>query len=226
MKKCKYCLSEIDEKVKVCPNCKSDLRNYFLQHPGIIVILILFIVLFVIPICVSYTVIKNISKNIDVSSLTTNNTSKIEEVENKYISIGENIKEKDWEVKILETKFGQRINPPTQPQFYTYYQVKDTNNTYLCVVLEAKNVSSLELDADNVASIKAKYNNYYTYSSFSAIEDNILGFSYTSLTNIKPLTSKKIYYLAEMPKTAEEEKDTPVEIEIKINNNTYYYKVR
>lgn len=44
MKKCKYCQSEIDEKAKICPTCKKDLRNYFAKHKVITFILIVFIV--------------------------------------------------------------------------------------------------------------------------------------------------------------------------------------
>lgn len=76
--------------------------------------------------------------------------------------------------------------------FYTYYQVKDTSNTYLCVTLDCKNISSLELGADKVATVKAKYKDQYTYSSFSAIENGTLGFSYTNIIKIDPLTSKKV----------------------------------
>ena len=222
MKKCKYCQSEIDEKVKVCPNCKKDLRNYFLQHKAFTVI----IGLILLGMITSNMLLKTNTSETSTTGNTTNDTSTKKEKQKKYVNIGDNIQSKDWEIKILETKFGQRINPPTQPAFYTYYQVKDTNNTYLCVVLEAKNISSLELDADSIATIKAKYDNNYTYSSFSAIEDGNLGFTYTNITNIKPLTSKKIYYLAEMPKTIENEQDTPIEIEMKIDNTTYYYKIR
>jgi len=32
MKKCKSCQTEIDEKAKKCPNCKSDQRNWFMRH--------------------------------------------------------------------------------------------------------------------------------------------------------------------------------------------------
>lgn len=32
MKKCKSCQTEIDEKAKKCPNCKSDQRKWFMRH--------------------------------------------------------------------------------------------------------------------------------------------------------------------------------------------------
>ena len=44
MKRCKYCQSEIDQKAKICPNCKKDLRNYFLKHKVFTTILLLIVV--------------------------------------------------------------------------------------------------------------------------------------------------------------------------------------
>lgn len=228
MKKCKYCQSEIDEKAKICPNCKQDLRNYFEQHKFLTVILVLFI----LGLIGSNTAI-NLRNSMQTSTEENKKSNGIEEAsksnsnkEKQYINIGESVSAKDWEINVVEVKFDQRINPPTQPMYYQYYQVKDTNNTYLCVVLDCKNISTLELGADEIAIVKVKYNNNYTYSSFSTVEDGTLGFTYSNITNIDPLTNKKVYYLAEMPKNIADETDTPVEVEIKINNNIYYYKVR
>lgn len=42
-KKCKYCQSEIDKSAIVCPNCKKDLRNWFVKHWIISIFLFIFI---------------------------------------------------------------------------------------------------------------------------------------------------------------------------------------
>ena len=110
--------------------------------------------------------------------------------------------------------------------FSSHYQVDDSSNTYLYVILKCKNTSSIDLDASSVADVTVKYNNDYTYSSFSTIPDKTTGFTYSDLTNIKPLTSQKIYYLAEMPKSISKEKDTPIEINIKVDDKTYVYNYR
>ncbi len=44
MKKCSACQKEIDEKAKKCPHCQSDLRNWFVKHPFLSIILVLIII--------------------------------------------------------------------------------------------------------------------------------------------------------------------------------------
>lgn len=44
MKKCKDCMSEIDDKAKKCPKCGSDQRGWFRRHPILTGILVLFLI--------------------------------------------------------------------------------------------------------------------------------------------------------------------------------------
>lgn len=44
MKKCKSCQKEIDAKAKKCPYCQTDQRNWFLRHPVLTIILVLFVI--------------------------------------------------------------------------------------------------------------------------------------------------------------------------------------
>lgn len=43
MKKCKSCQKEIDGKAKKCPYCQTDQRNWFVKHPILTTLLVLFI---------------------------------------------------------------------------------------------------------------------------------------------------------------------------------------
>ncbi len=43
MKKCKSCQTEIDDKAKKCPNCKTDQRNWFVRHKILTAILIIIV---------------------------------------------------------------------------------------------------------------------------------------------------------------------------------------
>lgn len=218
MKKCKECGNEISSSAKICPSCGKDNRIFLVKHKVLSYIIILCIIVIIGALASS-----NNNNNTD-STITSVNTT--ESNKNTSIAMGDIVTEKDWEFSIEDTYFGQRINPPTQPSFYNYYQVDDTNNTYLCIVLNAKNISTVELKADDFANVKVKYNNNYTYSSFSVSPDKNLGFTYSNITSIKPLTSDKVYFLVEMPNSVSTETDTPISIEIKVNNTTYYYQYR
>jgi len=45
LKKCNSCQTEIDEKAKKCPNCKSDQRNFFLRHKIMSAVLVLVVII-------------------------------------------------------------------------------------------------------------------------------------------------------------------------------------
>ena len=160
----------------------------------------------------------------NITGVSTSNNTKSEET--IKISKDDVIKGKDVEINIENVQFSQDVEPPVKNTFYTHYQVDDSSNTYLYLVLNCKNISTIDLKASSVANVIAKYNNAYTYNSFSTIPDNVTGFTYSNITNIKPLTSQQIYYLAEMPKSIEDETDTPLEVQIKVDDKTYLYQYR
>ena len=142
--------------------------------------------------------------------------------EKKYIKLGETITTKDWEITIDSAQFSQKVEGPQQSGYLrSYHQVDDPDNTYLYVVLNCKNISALDIDSDKVANVNVKYKDFYQYSSFSTTLDGLLG-----STSIKPLTSEKIYYLSEMPKSIEDDTDSPIEIYINVNSETFIYKYR
>ena len=41
IKKCPHCQKEVDLKATKCPHCQSDMRNWFLRHPILDVLLVL-----------------------------------------------------------------------------------------------------------------------------------------------------------------------------------------
>ncbi len=42
-KKCRSCRIDIDAKARICPNCRTDQRNWFVRHPVAASILVLII---------------------------------------------------------------------------------------------------------------------------------------------------------------------------------------
>lgn len=223
LKKCKECGAEISDSAKECPKCGKEQRNIITKHP----IISILVGLIAFGMIISFTVPRTrypatISRN-------TGSDAKIEESQDKAsnltISLGDTINGKDKEVSIESVNFSQKVEPPVMKTFYKYYQVENSDNIYLYVVLNCKNISTIDMDASSVANVKVKYNNAYTYNSFSTIPDNTLGFTYSNITKIKPLTNQQIYYLAEMPKSIAEE-STPIEIELTCENNVYKYQYR
>jgi hypothetical protein len=61
MRKCKFCITEIDDNAKICPNCKKDLRNFTSRHP--IITFIIFIIVLWQVITVLNSVINTTSEN-------------------------------------------------------------------------------------------------------------------------------------------------------------------
>lgn len=189
-------------------------------------------ILGIISIIITYNFYKNVSDvfgNIsnelnNIANVSSSNENTNEET--VKISSGDTITGKDVEINIDNMEFKQKVESPFETYFSEYYQVKDSDNTYLCIILDCKNTSTIDLDASSVAKVSVKYNNIYNYSSFSTIPDSSLGFTYSNITRIKPLTSQKIYYLAEMPKNIADEQDTSVEVNIKVDDKTYTYQYR
>lgn len=160
----------------------------------------------------------------DTTGISTSDSTKSNET--IPMQIGDTITGKDVEINIESAQFSQDVEPPIKNMYYTHYQVDNSDNTYLYIILNCKNISTIDLSASSVANVTTTYNKDYNYSSFSTIPDDTLGFTYSNITSIKPLTSQKIYYLMEMPKSIAEETDTPIDINIKVDNKTFVYKYR
>ncbi len=225
LKKCKECGADISTTARECPKCGKEQRNIITKHPIISTIMLLFLLgIFTYVVTPKQEYKATISRK-ETSSSSNTIENKVEE-ENSQISIGDVIKGKDWEISVESAQFSQKVEPPVKNMYYEYYQVKDTSNTYLYMILNCKNISTIDLDASSVATVTLKCNNTYTYTSFSTIPDDTLGFTYIDLVKVKPLTSKKIYYLAEMPKSISEQENAPIELNIEFENKTYKYQYR
>ncbi len=162
------------------------------------------------------------------NNMTTPSVTEGEGVLENVVNVGDTITGKDWEITIEHIEFSQRVDSPKKEGLFSfgtsYYQVDDSDKTYLYCILNCKNISTISLSPDEAAMVKAIYDDKYKYGSFSRILDD--GFESLAWKSIDPLTNEKIYYFAEMPKFIADETDTPVEVQIRIENQTYHCIVR
>ena len=138
--------------------------------------------------------------------------AKIEEEKSKYKSISLNeacTVEGYGEFSISAYSIAQKIEPPNPGSFYNYYEVKDPAETYLDIILNFKNTSTIGINADEITNMKIIYGNGYEYDTFSTLEESGgTDFTYTNITKIEPLKSANIHYIATLPIEAKESNET------------------
>lgn len=90
MKKCKSCQSEIDDKAKKCPYCRSDQRSWFKKHKIITLILI---IIFISAIFDGFSsskntpIVKTVEQNVEAEKINTELIKKQkEEISNLFCS--------------------------------------------------------------------------------------------------------------------------------------------
>jgi hypothetical protein len=124
----------------------------------------------------------------------------------KAIVLGEKIVAVDvCEFTIENCYTGTRIDPPNASGYYTYYKAKETDTTYIDVVVMYKNLNGSQVDIDDITSMKLTYDTKYEYKSFSVVESDG-GKDFDPYGNVAPLTNAKIHYLFEVPKLVAEGK--------------------
>lgn len=74
------------------------------------------------------------------------------------------------EITLKKVNATARINPPKPDSYYTYYEVKDSSNILLDIVVNIKSLMPSGKTSDEFISAKVKYDNKYEYDSFSTIE--------------------------------------------------------
>lgn len=130
-----------------------------------------------------------------------------------------------YEITYRGCEFTQKVLPPVQTSFYTYYEAKEEGHQYLVIKLDYKNLEATRIFADEVANIEVKYNNKYEYSTFSTIVDSDGDFTYSNITSIKPLTTGKLYYLCDIPNEVVNGTESLVAY-VSLKGKTYEIKIR
>ncbi|MBP1975184.1 hypothetical protein [Cohnella thailandensis] len=130
------------------------------------------------------------------------------------------------EITIAKAAFTSKVEPPNPDSLYSYYEVKEPGNIYLDTVIKVKSLLTSERVSDEFVSVKIMYDDKYEYSSFSTIEESGgTDLTYSNITNIEPLKTGTLHYIAELPKEASEG-TKPVKVIVSIQGKDYTYKMR
>ncbi|MFF2089275.1 bZIP transcription factor [Paenibacillus sp. NPDC058174] len=130
------------------------------------------------------------------------------------------------EFTVTGTKFAKIVKPSKPGTFYTYYEAKEADTTYLAITIKLKSLLEGGKKADRFADVTVKYNDKYEYKTFSTIEDQGgADFTYTNITSIEPLKTATLLYLAEVP-TEVETGTSPLKAVITMNDKEYELIIR
>lgn len=103
------------------------------------------------------------------------------------------------EFQVTKIEFAKKILPPNTSGYYSYYEVKTSNSTFLDVVITVKNLDTITKSVDDLVSISILYDNNYTYNSSPIVVDSDGGFTYAIISGVQPLLSKEAHYLFTVP---------------------------
>lgn len=191
MKKCKYCMSEIDENAKICPNCrkKQGSKKIYIK---IVILIIIFLIFGLWFLCIQNTAnqkSKNSSFNSEISVFKQNllyTCSNLEDIANEIRNY--------WHDSIFEDKYEGDINKAIEQALndnqetiekvkkekekisksYNNIRSSECYSDYCDEIKESvKSAYNLYLDFYSLAtSPSGNYNNYS--DNFSKIDSEIL----------------------------------------------------
>jgi len=114
--------------------------------------------------------------------------------------------------------------PEEKGYFYTHYAA-DSGQVYIDVSVNVKNTQKQILSCTDVMTVKADYNDGYTYTAFPVVEDSNTGFTYASIVSIDPLETKGMHFLIDCPQEVEET-GNPLFLEFLVEKEKYAYTIR
>lgn len=139
---------------------------------------------------------------------------RLDEVSEKLIiNIGETKTVGNVEFTLEKLEFSHRVEPVEKPIFYSYYS-PDGSDVYVYVKANIKNISKNDISCDEIYDVEVIYNNDYSYDGFQVVQDGSLGFTYSNITNIDPLTSRGVDTLISCPGEVETNTEAPVLVKI------------
>lgn len=155
-------------------------------------------------------------------------TAEVEEVDEiQKIEVGQAVTIPDLcEFTVTSASLKKEVVPPNPADFYTYYSEKD-GKTYVDVAISTKNLRTTARSADEFGTVTIYCSGGYEYGSFSTIEENGgSNFTYTNITNVDPLETGVIHYIAEIPNELTDDQSVGMIAKIKMLDNDYELTVR
>lgn len=154
------------------------------------------------------------------------NSNKTETKQNEILIQDTPVSESEkYELTFKGSEFSKKVEPPVLTTLYTYYEAKQEGHSYLVIKLDYKNLQATDVTADDVATVKVKYNDKYEYSSFPVIVDKDGDFTYANITNISPLTVGQMYYLCDLPDEVVNASESIIAY-VQVGNKTYQINIR
>lgn len=149
----------------------------------------------------------------------------IEDDKWEMIEAGKKIKTNFKEITINSIDFKTEVHPPKRSGYYNYYKA-DNGQVYLHISTTIKNLEKRAIFCDEVMQVEVDYNNGYKYYAFSTVEDSVLGFTYSNITTIDPLTTQNIHYLISLPAEVESNTQSQLKLTFVIDNQEHKFKLR
>ena len=141
-------------------------------------------------------------------------------VEKEPLTIGQPIEAPDYAtLQLQNVTYTDELLPSDTSSTYTYYEVDNASSTYLAVYFNITNLQGTAKDADSFVSVKAVYQDKYTYTGFVVTEDTD-GRGFRAYADLDPLTERTVILLIEVPKSVT---DSPAELDIRFNGTNYSY---
>lgn len=141
------------------------------------------------------------------------------------IQIGETVETKNYEFTLKKVELSYDVLPDQKSSYYNHYAA-DTGKVYIYVDVDIKNTGKQNLQCDDIYSVKADYNDGYTYDGFAIVDDSDMGFTYANISSVTPLETLGVPTLIDCPEEVETT-DNPLYIIITMKDGSRYkYTIR
>jgi len=227
---CSKCGKEIADESKFCPKCGFKFgtpenipssspitKKSISKKKGCLGCLGIIILVFIFA-GVMGTLLGN--KN-STNSVQQAQTQKKEDLS---ILLGGTVESDNMDVTVNKVELTYDVLPDKTGGFYTHYPA-DSGNVYISVDVNVKNKQKQDLRCDKIMQIDAKYNGDYGYSLHPVVKDSHLGFNYANIVAIKPLETKGLKYMVQVPQEVAESQN-PLFLTFTIDGKKYKYTVR